>query len=83
MARVDLFVRSDGEVLVNELNTIPGFTATSVYARLFEASGDPLRRRCSSGWSTSPLERHERRRHAALLSDTAATALGVARHPGV
>ena len=29
----------DGEVLVNELNTIPGFTATSVYAKLFEASG--------------------------------------------
>jgi D-alanine-D-alanine ligase len=26
-------------VLVNELNTIPGFTATSVYAKLFEASG--------------------------------------------
>jgi D-alanine-D-alanine ligase len=39
MARVDLFVRDDGEVLVNELNTIPGFTSTSVYARLFEASG--------------------------------------------
>jgi D-alanine-D-alanine ligase len=39
MARADLFVREDGEVLVNELNTIPGFTATSVYARLFEASG--------------------------------------------
>jgi D-alanine-D-alanine ligase len=39
MARADLFVRDDGEVLVNELNTIPGFTATSVYARLFEASG--------------------------------------------
>jgi D-alanine-D-alanine ligase len=39
MARVDLFVREDGEVLVNELNTIPGFTSTSVYARLFEASG--------------------------------------------
>ena len=39
MARVDLFVRADGEVLVNELNTIPGFTSTSVYARLFEASG--------------------------------------------
>jgi D-alanine-D-alanine ligase len=38
MARVDFFVR-DGEVLVNELNTIPGFTATSVYAKLFEASG--------------------------------------------
>ena len=41
MARVDLFVRDDGEVLVNELNTIPGFTATSVYARLFDASGIP------------------------------------------
>jgi D-alanine-D-alanine ligase len=40
MARVDFFVRdSDGEVVVNELNTIPGFTATSVYAKLFEASG--------------------------------------------
>ncbi len=40
MARVDMFVRSaDGEVLVNELNTIPGFTQTSVYASLFEASG--------------------------------------------
>ena len=39
MARVDMFVRDDGEVLVNELNTIPGFTATSVYAQLFEASG--------------------------------------------
>ena len=41
MARVDFFVRDDGEVLVNELNTIPGFTATSVYAKLFEASGIP------------------------------------------
>jgi D-alanine-D-alanine ligase len=39
MARVDCFVRGDGEVLINELNTIPGFTATSVYAKLFEASG--------------------------------------------
>jgi D-alanine-D-alanine ligase len=39
MARVDCFVRPDGQVVVNELNTIPGFTATSVYAKLFEASG--------------------------------------------
>jgi D-alanine-D-alanine ligase len=39
MARVDCFVRSDGEVLINELNTIPGFTATSVYAKLFDATG--------------------------------------------
>ena len=41
MARVDFFVRESGDVVVNELNTIPGFTATSVYAKLFEASGIP------------------------------------------
>ncbi len=41
MARVDFFVRPSGEVVVNELNTIPGFTATSVYAKLFAASGIP------------------------------------------
>ena len=41
MARVDFFVRPDGEVVVNELNTIPGFTATSVYAKLFAESGIP------------------------------------------
>jgi D-alanine-D-alanine ligase len=39
MARVDFFVSENGKVLVNELNTIPGFTSTSVYAKLFEASG--------------------------------------------
>jgi D-alanine-D-alanine ligase len=38
MARVDFFVTEDG-VLVNELNTIPGFTPTSVYAKLWDASG--------------------------------------------
>ena len=48
MARVDFFVREDGEVVVNELNTIPGFTATSVYAKLFEASGVPYPS-CSTG----------------------------------
>jgi D-alanine-D-alanine ligase len=39
MARVDCFVVDGARVVVNELNTIPGFTATSVYAKLFEASG--------------------------------------------
>jgi D-alanine-D-alanine ligase len=39
MARVDFFVADDGEVLISELNTIPGFTPTSVYAKLFEAAG--------------------------------------------
>jgi D-alanine-D-alanine ligase len=60
MARVDFFVRPGGEVVVNEINTIPGFTATSVYAKLFEASGmayDELLDRLIE----LALERHERR----------------------
>jgi D-alanine-D-alanine ligase len=39
LARCDFFVTGEDEVLVNELNTIPGFTATSVFAKLFEATG--------------------------------------------
>ena len=38
LARCDFFVDGE-EVLVNELNTIPGFTETSVYGRLFEVDG--------------------------------------------
>ena len=39
LARCDFFVEPGGEVLVNEINTMPGFTETSVYAKLFEAAG--------------------------------------------
>ena len=39
LARVDFFVEPDGTVLLSELNTMPGFTPTSVYARLMEAAG--------------------------------------------
>ena len=46
LARCDFFVTDAGEVLVNELNTLPGFTETSVYARLFEASGIPYPELC-------------------------------------
>jgi D-alanine-D-alanine ligase len=60
MARVDCFVREDGEVLVNELNTIPGFTATSVYAQLFAASGIPYGELLDRLVDLA-LERHERR----------------------
>ena len=60
MARVDFFVRDDGEVVVNELNTIPGFTATSVYAKLFEASGVPYPQLLDRLIELA-LERHERR----------------------
>ena len=42
MARVDFFVReSDGAILLNEPNTIPGFTSISMYPKLFEAAGLP------------------------------------------
>jgi len=39
LARCDFFVAPGGEVLLNEVNTMPGFTETSVYAKLWEASG--------------------------------------------
>src|SRR5205807_10505797 len=59
MARVDCFV-VDGEVVVNELNTIPGFTSTSVYAKLFEASGVPYEELLQRLIALA-LERHDRR----------------------
>lgn len=39
MARVDFFLRDNKEVIVNEINTIPGFTKISMYPKLWEASG--------------------------------------------
>jgi D-alanine-D-alanine ligase len=39
LARVDFFLSDDGEVLLSELNTMPGFTPTSVYAALMGAAG--------------------------------------------
>lgn len=39
LARVDFFVRDNGEVLLNEVNTMPGFTPISMYPRLWAASG--------------------------------------------
>ena len=42
MARMDFFIReNDGAVLLNEPNTIPGFTSISMYPKLFAASGLP------------------------------------------
>jgi D-alanine-D-alanine ligase len=61
IARVDCFVRDDGEVLINELNTMPGFTATSVYAKLFEASGIPYAELLERAIDLA-LERSDRRR---------------------
>ena len=39
LSRVDFFLRKDGELLVNEINTMPGFTKISMYPKLWEASG--------------------------------------------
>ena len=60
LARVDFFVVGD-QVLVNELNTMPGFTETSVFGSLFAASGiaypELLDRRVGLA-----LERHQAQR---------------------
>ena len=39
LARVDFFLKPDGSLVLNEINTMPGFTATSMYPRLWQASG--------------------------------------------
>ncbi len=61
LARCDFFVTDDGEVLVNELNTIPGFTETSVFAKLFEATGVPYPDLCDRLVRLA-VERHEAER---------------------
>jgi D-alanine-D-alanine ligase len=61
MARVDFFLeRATGRLLVNEVNTLPGFTAISMYPKLWEASGLPLPRLLDELIRLA-LERHERR----------------------
>jgi D-alanine-D-alanine ligase len=70
LARVDFFVASSpqgdgGQVLLNELNTMPGFTPTSVYAKLLVASGVPYARLLDRLCRLA-RERHARR--AALLT---------------
>lgn len=39
LSRVDFFLKEDGEVILNEINTMPGFTKISMYPKLFEAAG--------------------------------------------
>jgi D-alanine-D-alanine ligase len=67
LARVDFFVEdgADGappRVLVNELNTLPGFTQTSVFPKLFEASGVPFPQLCDQllGYAIERFERERR-----------------------
>ena len=53
MARVDCFVRGDGEVLINELNTIPGLHRDERLREALRSLRDPVRRSCSSASSSS------------------------------
>jgi len=61
LARVDFFVEDGGRVLVNELNTMPGFTETSVFPKLLDASGLPFPDLLNRLVELA-LERHERER---------------------
>ena len=61
LARCDFFVEPDGQVLVNEINTMPGFTETSVYAKLWEASGLAYPDLCDR-LVTLAVERHQQSR---------------------
>ncbi|HNW71857.1 MAG TPA: D-alanine--D-alanine ligase family protein [Candidatus Paceibacterota bacterium] len=42
MGRVDVFVKKNGEVIVNEINTLPGFTSISMYPKMWESDGLPI-----------------------------------------
>lgn len=42
LSRVDFFVEENGRILLNEINTLPGFTAISMYPKLMEAAGTPI-----------------------------------------
>ena len=57
LARVDFFVMPDGSLVINELNTMPGFTPTSMFPQLWAASGHGLPRRSSTGSSSSRCDR--------------------------
>jgi D-alanine-D-alanine ligase len=61
LARCDFFVEPDGTVLVNEINTMPGFTETSVYAKLLEAGGLAYPDLCDRLVALA-IERHQRAR---------------------
>jgi D-alanine-D-alanine ligase len=65
MARVDFFLEEDGRgFLVNEVNTIPGFTPISMYPRLWEVSGVPYAELLDRLIALA-IERHERRERRA------------------
>jgi D-alanine-D-alanine ligase len=62
MARVDFFLDAQGRWLVNEVNTIPGFTPISMYPKMWAASGLPYDKLLDRLVELA-VERHERRSH--------------------
>ena len=62
LARADFFVEGD-EILINEINTIPGFTPTSVYSALWEASGLAYAQLCDRLVEIAVADQADRRRH--------------------
>ncbi|MBI3957300.1 MAG: D-alanine--D-alanine ligase [Chloroflexi bacterium] len=62
LARVDFLLAGDGTLYLNELNTMPGFTRSSMYPKLWEASGVPLPELVRRLVDLA-LERHADRRH--------------------
>ena len=61
LARCDFFAEPDGSVLVNEINTMPGFTDTSVYAKLWEATATDYPQLCDR-LAQLAVERHQQSR---------------------
>ncbi|APS00343.1 D-alanine--D-alanine ligase family protein [Pajaroellobacter abortibovis] len=61
MARVDFFLQADGSLLLNEINTIPGFTNISMYPKLWEATGLPQQQLITRLIDLA-LERHQKRK---------------------
>ncbi|MDE2966056.1 MAG: D-alanine--D-alanine ligase [Chloroflexota bacterium] len=68
MVRADFLVGPDDQLWLGELNTIPGFTSASMYPRLFEVSGLPLRQLIDRLIELA-IERHERRRRFSARAD--------------
>ena len=66
LARVDFFVTESGGLLVNEINTIPGFTARSMYPVMWERTGRPFPEVCDRLLALA-IDRHQR--DAALRTD--------------
>ena len=73
MSRIDLFLKADGSWVVNEINTLPGFTAISMFPRLFDLSGLPYPRLLDRLLELA-LERHRRDLALARVRDDALNA---------